>query len=386
MPDPDEREEPAAPSGAAAASEAPSSEAPAAEAPTVEDPAAEADGPRFSEGRTLVVALRGWNDAGDAASEAALLVRRRLAASSETLWTCDDEDFFDYSLHRPLVQNASGGERRIIWPSVTVTGPAADAELEDAPQLADDAELRVSGENRGVYVLMGVEPTLRWKSFAKRVMEFVDEHGITRIVLVGALLADTPHTRPIPIYASSDHPEVRRELEVSRSEYEGPTGMLGILSSEARRRGDVLALSLWASVPHYAHASPSPKATSALVDRLEEVLDLSIPHADLLEEAAAWEAEVDEMASGDEDIAEYVAHLERTYDMVEAPEASGEAIAREFERFLEQAGSSSASKGLQRGPRRPRADRPQAGLEQPDADRPDADRPDDAPGTPEHED
>lgn len=308
-----------------------------------------AEGASFADGRILIVALRGWNDAGDAASDAAMLVRKRLADTSELLWTCDDEDFFDYSLHRPVVQTTPGGERRITWPGVTVTGPVEGAaEAEPAEPLAEDAEMRVSGGNRDVFVLSGIEPTLRWRSFADRVLAFVDEHGITRIVLVGALLNDSPHSRPVTIFASSDDAEVREELDVSRSEYEGPTGMLGVLGAAARERDDLRTLSLWAAVPHYAHSSPSPKATSALLDRLEEVLDLSLPHAELLEEAQRWEAEIDEMAAADEDIAEYVSVLEQTYDMVEAPEASGEAIAKEFERFLEQSSKPQPGKPLRR--------------------------------------
>lgn len=342
---------------------------------TAHDPS-EKDG--FADGRTLVIGLRGWNDAGDAASDAVSMVRRHLADRSELLWNCDDEVFFDYSLHRPMVQ-FNGGEREIVWPNIVVTGPKNPDERGD--DIAADAGMRISASNSRIYVMSGVEPTLRWKTFAKRVIEFVDEHEITRIVLVGALLADAPHTRPIPVYASSDDAIVRDELGVSRSEYEGPTGILGIISAAIRERDDLRALSLWASVPHYAHSSPSPKAVSALLDKLEELLDLSIPRSELLSEVETWEAEINEMTAEDEDLVRYISFLESTYDTVEAPEASGEAIAREFERFLEQS-QPQPPKGQASHPSTRRLSQPRATDEQitPDA-RVNRDDEDGQPGT-----
>lgn len=297
-----------------------------------------------------MVALLGWNDAGDAASSAVRALQEAIGAD-RVIEDIDDESFFDYSIHRPVMRAGTEGIRKIQWPSVSFSGPPLRApETADAPaestELAADAGLSVSSDNgENVFVLIGPEPTLRWRSFTKHVVDLSEREGITRIVLVGALLADVPHTRPITIFMSSDDAAVRDELDIDRSEYEGPTGVLSAIGEEARSRG-MLVLSLWASVPHYAHHSPSPKATLALVDRLTEIVDVSIPHGDLVTESAEWEAEVTEATAQDEEIAQYVGYLERTRDMVEAPEASGEAIAQEFERFLEQA----AGKKPQPGP------------------------------------
>ncbi|WP_424465523.1 proteasome assembly chaperone family protein [Pseudoclavibacter helvolus] len=295
----------------------------------------------FARGRLLVVALLGWNDAGDAASTAVRALQEAIGAD-RLIEDIDDESFFDYSIHRPVMRAGTEGIRKIHWPSVSFKGtPLRDATAEAAPEgskeLAADAGLSVSSDNGdNVFVLIGPEPTLRWRSFTKHVVDLCEREDITRIVLVGALLADVPHTRPITIFMSSDDEAVREELDIDRSEYEGPTGVLSAIGEEARSRG-MLVLSLWASVPHYAHHSPSPKATLALVDRLTEIVDVSIPHGDLVSESAEWESEVTEATAQDEEIAQYVGYLERTRDMVEAPEASGEAIAQEFERFLEQA-------------------------------------------------
>ncbi|MBF4548993.1 PAC2 family protein [Pseudoclavibacter sp. VKM Ac-2888] len=304
----------------------------------------------FARGRLLVVALLGWNDAGDAASSAVRSLQEAIGAD-RLIEDIDDESFFDYSIHRPVMKAGVEGIRKIQWPSVAFSGIALrEASATDAPaettELAADAGLSVSSDNgENVFVLIGPEPTLRWRSFTKHVVDLCEREGITRVVLVGALLADVPHTRPITIFMSSDDAAVREELDIDRSEYEGPTGVLSAIGEEARSRG-MLVLSLWASVPHYAHHSPSPKATLALVDRLTEIVDVSIPHGELVTESAEWEAEVTEATAQDEEIAQYVGYLERTRDMVEAPEASGEAIAQEFERFLEQA----AGKKPQPGP------------------------------------
>ncbi|MBC7306528.1 MAG: PAC2 family protein, partial [Dietzia sp.] len=137
------------------------------------------------------------------------------------------------------------------------------------------------------------------------------------------------------------------DLEVSR--YEGPTGIVGVLA-DAATQGGLESISCWAAVPHYAGHTPSPKATLALLTRLEELLDAPIDHLDLDEDARAWERGVDELADGDEDVAEYVEALEEAQDTAELPEASGEAIAREFERFLRRRSAGEEKDGGPAGP------------------------------------
>nr|WP_276509219.1 PAC2 family protein [Pseudoclavibacter chungangensis] len=325
---------------------------------------------RFASGRILVVALQGWNDAGESAT-AALGALGELFGGGRLVARIDDEHYFDYSINRPHVVRGADGERAIDWPSVDIVAavapgevPAVDDEfldvepaaaadavvdsvnppplwdddedeaVDDLGNLAGDAELRVTASNiDSLYLLTGPEPTLQWRRFAAEVLRVCQDEHITRVVLVGALLADVPHTRPIGVFVSSEDPEVRAEFDVGRSNYQGPTGVLSVLSMLARTNG-MPAVSVWASVPHYAHQSPSPKATLALLDKLEEILDVTIPRAELTDLAREWEQDVDSATSQDPEIVEYVTYLERAYDTVEAPEASGEAIAKEFERFL----------------------------------------------------
>jgi predicted ATP-grasp superfamily ATP-dependent carboligase len=161
--------------------------------------------------------------------------------------------------------------------------------------------------------------------------------GVTTFVTLGALLADVPHTRPLPISATSEHEEVAERFDLEASRYEGATGIVGVLA-DAAAQSDLPALSCWAAVPHYAGGTPSPKATLGLIAKLEELLDLSIPHGDLAEQSRAWEHGVDELAESDDEVAEYIHSLEQAQDTAELPEASGDAIAREFERYLRRRG------------------------------------------------
>jgi predicted ATP-grasp superfamily ATP-dependent carboligase len=174
---------------------------------------------------------------------------------------------------------------------------------------------------------------MKWRAFSMELLELAQQFGVTTIVTIGALLADVPHTRPIPVTATAEDDAAIHRFDVEASRYEGPTGIVGVLSATASDAG-LPAVSAWAAVPHYAGASPSPKATLSLLRRIESLLGVTIPHGDLEESARAWERGVDELAQSDEEVAEYVQSLEEAQDTAQLPEATGDAIAREFERYL----------------------------------------------------
>jgi hypothetical protein len=277
------------------------------------------------------VAFEGWNDAGDAASGAVHTLKDLLDLQS--IAAVDSEKYFDFQFNRPTVATGEDGKRVLIWPTVEVFGPASHRPKK-VRALAEDAELSVSGDNgSNIYVLLGTEPSRNWRSFTAEIMETVRHSGITGIVMLGAMLADVPHTRPISIFATSENAAVRTELGIEKSAYEGPVGILSVLGEAAEAAG-IPTLSIWASVPHYVHNAPSPKATLALIDRLEEIIDVVIPRGDLVDESAAWESGIDALANDDDDMASYIRQLERARDTVDSPEASGEAIAKEFEQYL----------------------------------------------------
>ena len=268
--------------------------------------------------KVLVVAFDGWNDAGEAASAALRVLRD--AQPYERVFSVDPELYFDYQYNRPTIGMDAEGRRVLKWPEAAV--------------------LRPQRRTRGVqlWLLSGVEPSRAWQSFAQELIDVALREDITGIVALGSMLADVPHTRPITIQAGSESETLREAMALDRSTYEGPVGILSVLGAAAEEAGIPMA-SLWASVPHYvAGHAPSPKATLALLDRLEDVAGAQLPRADLARDAAVWEANIDAAAAEDDEMAEYIHQLERTRDMVDSHEASGDAIADAFERYLRRDG------------------------------------------------
>lgn len=270
-------------------------------------------------GNVLVVAFEGWNDAGDAASGALRLVKD--AGEYVPLFAVDAEQYYDFQYTRPMLSIGEDGRRSLAWPGTQIFGPA---------DTSVDAE-------SALYLMIGTEPSRSWKSFAAEVVDAMLAIDISAVVFLGAMLADVPHTRPISIFASSENAELRSSFELERSSYEGPVGILSVIGEAAQKVG-IPAVSIWASVPHYVHNAPSPKAMLALLEKLEEVVGLAIPRGDLVEEAEEWERGIDTLAAEDEEMASYIAQLEQARDTVDSPEASGEAIAQEFERYLRRRG------------------------------------------------
>jgi hypothetical protein len=268
--------------------------------------------PRLSD-PVMIAAFEGWNDAGEAAS--ATVEHLCDAWDAEVFAALDPEDYYDFQVNRPLIGLDDDGRRRVTWPTTRLLWA------------------HIPGIDRDVVMVDGIEPSMRWRSYTIELLELAEQLGVSTLVTLGALLADVPHTRPIPVTMTSDDPTMLARLSAEQSRYEGPTGIVGVLS-DAAAQAEVPAVSLWAAVPHYAGAGPSPKATLALVRSVEELLDVTVPLGDLVEEAQAWERGVDELADGDAEVGEYVRALEQAKDTTELPEASGEAIAREFERYL----------------------------------------------------
>ncbi len=289
------------------------------------------DQAKFASGRLLVVAFEGWNDAGEAASGAVRTLKEAL--DLYPVAEVDPEDYFDYQFNRPSVAIGDDGNRELLWPGVTIYGPVRP-NAGRGESIAADAELEVSASNEAnIFLMLGTEPSRGWKTFTQEVFEVLEDNDIRGIVFLGAMLADVPHSRPISIFTSSENAAVRAEFGMERSTYEGPVGILSVLADAAEKAG-IPTMSIWASVPHYVHNAPSPKATLAIVDKLEEVIDVVIPRGDLVTEAAAWESGIDALAGDDDDMASYIEQLEQARDTVDSPEASGEAIAQEFERYL----------------------------------------------------
>jgi predicted ATP-grasp superfamily ATP-dependent carboligase len=260
----------------------------------------------------MLCAFEGWNDAGDAASGAVLHL--------EDVWTAtqiaefDPEDYYDYQVNRPEIVFDEGA-RSIVWPTTRIS------------------VARIPLATRDVVLVHGIEPSMRWRQFSAELLGAARDLGVEMVVTLGALLADTPHTRPVPVSGTSGDLALAERLGYEPSTYEGPTGIVGVLQDACATAG-IPAVSLWAAVPHYVAQPPCPKATLALLARIEDLLDVPVPLGYLPEESRAWQIGVDELAAEDEEITAYVRQLEEAVDTADLPEASGDAIAREFERYL----------------------------------------------------
>ncbi len=268
----------------------------------------------------MLIAFSGWNDGAEAATGA---LDHLLSAWTQTnddvvpvlIAQVDSEDFYDYQVSRPQVRVNETQQREIIWPGTQIFG------------------LSIPSMRRDLIIVTGVEPSMRWKSFTSEILDIADDLEVSMIITVGAMLSDSPHTRPIKIIATTANPSVGARLDLLPSTYQGPTGIIGAIQDGCTKRG-IESLSLWASVPHYAPNAPSPKASLALIHAMEDYLGVLIPVGDLSEQAQSWEESVTLLASEDADVADYVKSLEASKDAAELPEASGETIAKEFEKYL----------------------------------------------------
>ena len=285
----------------------------------------------------LIAAFSGWNDAADAASDAVRWLSR--VGNARPFATLDIEEYLDFQAARPTVELVDGVVRTVNWPSLSLSAGSLPG-------------------GRDLVLLLGVEPNLRWRAFCDDIIGVARKTNCEIIVTLGALLGDTPHSRPIKCTGSATDEVLAARLGMQRSRYEGPTGIVGVLHDAVRRAGFASA-SIWAPVPHYVATPPNPKATRALLDRLGDLLDLGLDLTDLDIAASAWERSVTEVVSGDPDVVSYVERLETRYDTADDAPAwletddeiaveddddedwfdedefpSGESLAEDFERYL----------------------------------------------------
>lgn len=271
----------------------------------------------------MVCAFQGWNDAGDAASSAVSFMSDALGASRFA--QLDTEEFYDLQANRPQIRIGEDGVRQIEWPGVEISA----ASVPRAP--------------RDLVFVQGVEPSLRWRTFSSLIVELAEALGVQTVLTLGALLADVPHTRPVAMTGFASDPGLLESMGTSSSgRYEGPTGIVGVLHGIAAEAG-LPAMSLWASIPHYVAAAPSPKAALALVRRVESVVGVSVDASELETAAATYERHVSLAVSSDPDVQAFVERLEQDAESEEPPLGpedlpSGELIAKDFQRFLRQRG------------------------------------------------
>jgi proteasome assembly chaperone (PAC2) family protein len=270
----------------------------------------------------MVCAFRGWNDAAASASTALATVANTL--ESELVARIDPEDYFDFQSTRPTISLVEGGVRRIDWPENNLIAA------------------RVPSADRDLVLLDGTEPNLRWRTFSETVATAADALGVEMVITLGSLIAEVADTLPVPLSGLASDPDLVEELELERSSYEGPTGIVGVVHDVCGQAG-INSASLWAAVPHYVAAVPNPKAALALLRRLEGLTGIAVDAGELEEETESYEEQIGRAVSANPEIEELVARIEA--EQVELLSAEGEdlpsadSIAREFQRFLRQQGS-----------------------------------------------
>ena len=269
----------------------------------------------------LICAFRGWNDGGEAASLAArFLIERWKAATFAHL---EAEEFYDFQVTRPQVRLERGVSRVVEWPN----GEFASASV----------------QGRDVVLFTAAEPNVRWKAYTRAMVETAGSLGCPMLVTLGAFLTDVPHTRDVPVVGSAADEEAADRLGLARSQYEGPTGIVGVLH-DASNRAALPSVSLWAAVPHYLPTAPNPKAALALVRRVSALLSLPVETTPLERAARSWEESIVRLVGESEELTEYVGRLEAAAAGGEPPLATGpvpsaEVLGAEVEQFLRDQGT-----------------------------------------------
>jgi proteasome assembly chaperone (PAC2) family protein len=268
----------------------------------------------------MVCSFRGWNDAAAAASTALGSIASSLDA--DLIARVDPEEYFDFQSTRPTISMDEGQTRRIDWPEnnlFAVSVPAADRDL---------------------ILLDGTEPNLRWRTFSETIATAADALGVEMIITLGALIAEVSHTLPVPITGLASSAELVEELELERSNYEGPTGIVGVVHDLCRQNG-IDSASLWAAVPHYVAAVPNPKAALALLRRLEGLTGIAVEASELEEETADYEEQIGRAVAANPEIEELVNRIEAEQSDLLSEEGelpNADTLAREFQQFLRQRG------------------------------------------------
>ena len=268
----------------------------------------------------MVCAFRGWNDAAAAASTALTAVAGSLDA--QLVAQVDPEEYFDFQSTRPTITMDEGQTRRIEWPENNVFA------------------VQVPSADRDLVLVDGTEPNLRWRTFSETIATVADALGVEMVITLGALIAEVSHTLPVPITGLASSAELVEELELERSNYEGPTGIVGVVHDLCRQNG-IDSASLWAAVPHYVAAVPNPKAALALLRRLEGLTGIAVEASELEEETSDYEEQIGRAVAANPEIEELVSRIEaEQVDLLdeEGDLPNADTLAREFQRFLRQRG------------------------------------------------
>ena len=246
---------------------------------------------------TFIAAFRGWNDAGESAT---LALRHLVDAWGATQFaSVDPEEFFDFTVSRPMIRISEEGQRDLEWPQNRLF----------FHKQGDDAE----GD---VVLLLGTEPHLKWRTFTSTIRDLFQQLGGARLLTLGSLVAATTHTRPLPVTGFTTEPELQGRLEgmtISRARYEGPTGVVGTLH-DAWRRAELPAASLWVGLPPYLGDTANPRGALSLLESLDRIFGFVPDTSELVEASQQMHDQIDAALANNVEMRTYLSELERRID------------------------------------------------------------------------
>lgn len=260
------------------------------------------------------MALEGLFDIAGAATDAVNHLAER-ASTRVKIASIDPEVFFDFTQQRPVVSLDNSGTRSLSWPE------------------NDAYELTLDGDVSSLLTISGIEPHLRWRTFAEAVGEIAQKSGARLVVTLGAMAGQAPHTRALGVVGSASDPVLAQRLGLGRPSYQGPTGLVGALHVHLHEAG-LAVISLRVSVPHYVTQSPNPEATRSLLARLELVTGIQTGHDSFNADAAAWRTKVDAAVASDDEMRGYVQRLEALIDNSDDLLPSGDELAAQLQAWL----------------------------------------------------
>lgn len=262
----------------------------------------------------MLVALRGLFDIGGVATSALdwMLKERDALVIADV----DPDPFFDFTQERPEQFIDEDGEKQIRWPE------------------NEFMIIRYPEGARDMIVLNGIEPHVSWNTFTQCVVSVAQGLGCNLVVSLGAAAEQVPHTRVPLVVGSTTNEDLAMRLGLSRPQYQGPTGVAGVMLDALDRAG-IPSVSLRVGVPHYLMHAQHPKSAAALLQHLQHVLGIPTDHTNLVDEMSRWQELHDAAVEGDPEASAYVKMLERRHDqLIEKTLASGDDLAAELEEFL----------------------------------------------------
>lgn len=276
----------------------------------------------------LLLAFEGLFDAAEAATDALAWIRDR--TESTEIAQIDPEEYFNFQQARPLVRTDDAGGRTLSWPTTKIFACKTD-------------------DVRDLVVMTGIEPHLKWRSFSDQIVEVARRSGAEMVITVGAMVSMVPHSRPLTVTGSAADPELAERLSLDRPSYQGPTGVVGVINQRLHEAG-LPVISVRVAVPHYVPSAPNPKATRALLRRLQQTTRVKTQYEELDMAVSEWVQRMDAAVASDSESAEYVSRLENQVDSTESLLPSGDDLAGELEAFLRDRSGDEGTGDIERNP------------------------------------